>query len=67
MRRALQEKKNDKEKFLRFVSAYKKFSYKGLVAFSGLYYSTRSNSEEVLADENIKSVSESLINYFSKY
>jgi len=61
IREALKNGKKDKQKLHRFVNAYMENVYPGQMTFSALYYSNKSNRNEVLNQKNIKKISNSLI------
>lgn len=53
---AIEENKYDEERFFRFVSAFMKVSYPGMMNFTQLYYGNESNRDVVLSEENIKNM-----------
>ena len=60
IKKAITESRYDKNILYRFISAYGKVSYPGMIYFTQLYRSNESNRDFVLSEENIRNVADGI-------
>ncbi len=61
-----EKNKKNEETLLRFVNSYFQTTYKGKIAFTGIYHANASNRELVLKEENLDTVVNSIIKHLKK-